>query len=203
MRTRPPLPRFPALPRLPALATLSALTLLLAPTLLLTGCGGSSPDGPKATLQADLSRTDAQLSWRWTLRNDDTVPIVILDGPVDGTTDLPQVWIVPGEDGTVEVAYRFLAPPDGVDVARPVLQAGHTLAPGASTSGTAQVTLPLTVRHPYASAFTPPLTLPTGDADVQFCIGVVRADDVKPQPGGSYAHVESAAKKQRLICADG
>lgn len=169
--------------------------------VLLAGCGGSSPDDPAVTLQVTPTKTNSQLSWQWTLRNDDSAPIVILDGAVDGTTGLPQVWITPGEDGTVEVAYRWLAPPDGVDVARPVLQAGHTVAPGASVSGTALVKLPLEIRHPYASAFDPPLSLPGGPgADVQFCIGVVSAGDISPQAGGSYAHVSSAVKKQRMVC---
>src|SRR5690349_8312163 len=104
-------------------------TAVVALALLLAGCGtgDDAPDGPKATLKAELTRTATQLSWQWTLRNDDTVPIVVLDGPVTGTTSQPQVWITPGEDGTVEVAYRFLAPPEGVTVARPILQAGHTI----------------------------------------------------------------------------
>lgn len=181
--------------------TLSALSVFSILCALLAGCGGSAADDPKVTLRVTPAKTDQQLSWQWTLRNDDTAPVVILDGAVDGTSGLPQVWITPGEDGTVEVAYRWLAPPDGVDVARPVLQAGHTIAPGASASGTAQVSLPLHIRHPYASAFDPPLALPGGPGtDVQFCIGVVRAADVAPQAGGSYAHVGSAVQKQRLVC---
>ena len=180
--------------------TVAALAALSA----MAGCDTSTgePSTPKATLQATLTRTDTQLTWQWTLRNDDNSPIVILDGPVAGTTDVPQLWITPGDDDTTEVAYRFLAPPDGVDVTQPVLQAGNTIAGGASTSGTAQVTLPLAVRHPYAGAFDPPLSLPGGQPDTRFCIGVVSSIDVSPQPGGAYAHLTSAVAKQRTICTD-
>jgi len=183
-----------------ALAALSSLTLLLP------GCGGGGddqpqqPQEPRVTLQATLTRTDTLLSWNWTLRNDDTEPIVILDGPITGGNQ-PQVWVTPGDDGTVEAAYRFLAPPEGVAVAQPILQAGHTVAAGASATGTAQVRLPLTVRHPYAGSFDPPLALPAGTPDITFCVGAVRAKDVAPQPGGPYAHLESAAKQQRVTCA--
>jgi hypothetical protein len=182
--------------RIRALAALSSLTLLL------TGCGGDDqPQQPRVTLQATLTRTDTLLSWSWTLRNDDTEAIVILDGPITGGNQ-PQVWVTPRDDGTIEAAYRFLAPPEGVAVARPILQAGHTVAAGASATGTALVRLPLTVRHPYAGAFDPPLALPGGTPDIAFCVGAVRAKDVAPQPGGSYAHLESAAAKQRVTCAD-
>jgi hypothetical protein len=176
-------------------ATLAALTL--------AGCGADEPSTPKATLQATLTRTTTQLTWQWTLRNDESSPIVILDGPVTGTTDLPQLWITPGDDDTIEVAYRFLAPPDDVDVAQPVLQTGQTIASGASVSGTAQVNLPLAVRHPYANAFDPPLALPGGEPDIRFCIGVVSSTDVTPQPGGAYAHLASAVAKQRILCTGG
>lgn len=146
-----------------ALAALSSLTLLL------TGCGGDDqprqPEEPRVTLQATLTRTDTLLSWAWTLRNDDTEPIVILDGPITGGNQ-PQVWVTPGGGGTIEAAYRFLAPPEGVAVAQPVLQAGHTVAAGASATGIAQVRLPLTVRHPYAGSFDPPLALPGGTPDI-------------------------------------
>ncbi len=181
--------------------TVAALSALAA---ALAGCGTSTdePSTPKAALQATLTRTSTQLTWQWTLRNDESSPIVILDGPVTGTTDLPQLWITPGHDDTTEVAYRFLAPPDGVDVAQPVLQTGHTIAGGASASGTAQVTLPLAVRHPYASAFDPPLSLPDGEPNTRFCIGVVSSTDVTPQPGGAYAHLTSAVAKQRILCTD-
>ena len=181
-----------------ALAALSSLTLLL------TGCGGGSDDQPRqpqTTLRATLTRTDTLLSWTWTLRNDDTEPIVILDGPITGGNQ-PQVWVTPRDDGTIEAAYRFLAPAEGVAVAQPILQAGHTVAAGATATGTAQVRLPLTVRHPYAGSFDPPLTLPSGTPEIKFCIGAVRAKDVTPQPGGAYAHLESAAAKQRVTCAD-
>lgn len=182
-----------------AKATLAASAVL---ALLLAGCGGGGSTGPKATLKAALTRTASVLSWQWTLRNDDKVPVVVLDGPVDGTTAQPQAWITPGDDDSVEVAYRFLAPPDGVDVTRPVLQAGQTVAPGASASGTTRVALPLAVRHPYAGDFSPPLSLPPGTPEVRFCVGVVNANDVRPQPGGSYAHVASAVAGQRLVCTD-
>lgn len=176
--------------------------------VVLAGCGNSDseprePREPKATLQATLTRTDTHLSWQWSLRNDDSTPVVVLDGPVAGTADQPQVWITPGDNDTVEVAYRFLAPPDGVDVTQPIRQTGRTVAPGASISGTAQVTRPLAVRHPYAGTFDPPLTLPGGSPEVRFCIGVISATDVTPQPGGAFAHLSSAVAKQRMTCTDG
>ncbi|GAB2617929.1 hypothetical protein Aab01nite_31480 [Paractinoplanes abujensis] len=184
------------MPRRTIAAAVAALALIPA------GCGGNDePTTPKAGLQATLTRTDTQLSWQWTLTNDDSTPIVILDGPVTGTTDLPQLWITPGDGDTVQVAYRFLAPPEGVDVAQPILQTGHTIAAGATASGTAQVTLPLDVRHPYAGTFDPPLSLPDGDPSIRFCVGVVSSADVTPQPGGAYAHLESAVAKQRLLCS--
>jgi hypothetical protein len=76
------------------------------------------------------------------------------------------------------------------------------VAAGASATGTAQVRLPLTVRHPYAGSFDPPLALPGGTPDIAFCVGAVRAKDVAPQPGGAFAHLESAVAKQRVTCAD-
>ena len=178
---------------------LSALTVVLA--LLAAGCSDADeqPAGPKATLQATKTTIAELLSWQWTLRNDDDQPIVVLDGPITGGSQ-PQVWVTAGKDDTVQVAYRFLAPPDGVSVAQPILQIGHTVAAGASIGGTAQVRLPLAVRHPYAGSFDPPLRLPGNTEPVEFCVGVVRAADVAPQPGGAYAHLESAVAKQRLIC---
>src|SRR4051812_43971919 len=116
---------------------------VLSVLLLLAGCSAASPP---ATLKATLTRTTDLLTWQWTLHNDESEPIVILDGPLSDTT-APQVWVTPGDHDTVEVAYRFLAPPEGVDVARPILQTGHTVAAGQSATGTAQVRLPLAVRH--------------------------------------------------------
>jgi hypothetical protein len=139
------------------------------------------------------------LTWQWTLRNDGAEPIVVLDGPIGGAPD-PQLWVTPGDDDTVEVAYRFLAPPDGVTVAQPISQTGHTIAPGASAQGTARIRLPLAVRHPYAASFDPPLTLPGGSPDIRFCVGVVRATDARPHPGGAYAHLKSAVDKQHITC---
>ena len=87
---------------------------------------GRSTDGSRRTYRSmsarptggrTLTRTATQLTWQWTLRNDENSPIVILDGPAVGTTGLPQLWITLGDDDATDVAYRFLAPPDGVDVA--------------------------------------------------------------------------------------
>ena len=59
-----------------------AAVAALAFALILAGCSGNDePTTPKASLQATLTRTDTQLSWQWTLTNDDSNPIVILDGP--------------------------------------------------------------------------------------------------------------------------
>jgi hypothetical protein len=53
-----------------------------------------------------------------------------------------------------------------------------------------------------ASAFDPPLSLPRGEPDTRFCIGVIGSTDVAPQPGGAYAHLTSAVAKQRILCTD-
>jgi hypothetical protein len=185
--------------------------LLLATTLGLTACSDDTPAGPdlKTTLDAKLTRTPTRLTWTYTLRNDESSPIVVVNGPLADQPDAgPQVWITGRDDDTVEVAYRLLAPPEGVSVARPIDQAGTVVAPGATITGKAEVALPLEVRHPYAGAFDPPMKLPDDPQNLIFCVGVALASEVPPQPqpsstaGAVYAHTSSAAAHQHLACTD-
>ena len=182
-------------------AGLAILTLLAV-----AGCADDeslAPAGPelKATLDARLTRAPATLTWDYTLRNDETEPIAVFHGPLAGAAGAgPMAWITPRDDETVEVALRLFAPPEGVDLARDVEQSGTVLAPGKSVTGTVAAPIPLELRHPYQSAFDPPLELPDDPATVVFCVGIARVADVgATQP---YHHNEGTVAHEHLVCAD-
>ena len=174
--------------------------------LSVAGCSGDEsfePGGPelKATLDARVTPAPTTLTWDYTLRNDETEPIAVFNGPLgDAAGAGPMAWITPRDDETAEVALRLLAPPEGVDLARDVEQSGTVLSPGQSLTGTVAAPIPLEVRHPYQSAFDPPLELPDSVAKVVFCLGIARVADVGTTM--PYHHNEGTVAHEHLICAD-
>jgi hypothetical protein len=185
----------------PATAALSVLLVLSAAAC--TADESLAPGGPglKVALDARLTPAATTLTWDYTLRNDESEPIAVFDGPPAEAGDGPSMaWIVPRDDETAEVALRLFAPPEGVDVARDVRQSGTVLAPGQSRTGTVTAPVPLELRHPYQSAFDPPLELPEHPQDVIFCLGTARVSDVGAGP--VYHHNEGTVAHEHLACAD-
>ena len=187
---------------------------LVAAVVPLTACSGNppmTPEGPdlKATLKATPARSDKLLSWTYTLRNDEKAPIAVFNGTWGDNKpdDLPVVWVVGRSGGTVEVSERLFAPPENVGLARDYTQYGTILAPGAQLTGTADVSLPLRLSHPYDEAFDPPLSFPNDPDEVIFCLGIARAADVGPEPpvtAGApplYRHSQSTVDREHLVCA--
>ncbi|GAA0796286.1 hypothetical protein [Spirilliplanes yamanashiensis] len=167
--------------------------------LLTTAVACSGDDGPPlpdrtgptvaATLTATLTRTPDALTWSWSLRNDEPAEIAVFsgdsadeDGAGGGSSNSPTAWVVPRDDTTVEVSKRLLAQPPDVGLARPSTQYGTVLPAGTTLAGTATVSLPLRLAHPYRTSFDPPLRLPEDPESVVFCIGVARAEGFPPRP---------------------
>jgi hypothetical protein len=162
----------------------------LCAALLLSGATACTEPGPPladrpgppvaVTLTAAVTRTPTSLTWTYTLRNDEPVVVAVLSGSAESSHS-PGAWVVPrDDDDTVEVSQRLFAQPPNVGLARPYTQLGTVLPAGATLAGSATVSLPLAVAHPYGSAFEPPLTLPKHAATVVFCIGVSR--NMPPAP---------------------
>ncbi|GAA0796309.1 hypothetical protein [Spirilliplanes yamanashiensis] len=201
----------------------------LAALLLVAAGACAAPAGPlpaaggpvrSVFLTATLTRTPTALSWDYVLRNDEPTELAVFNGdPADDNplaeSPSPQAWVVPRDGTTVEVAQRlFAAPPTG-GPHRSYLQYGTVLPPGATLSGRVTVPYPLTLTHPYGTAFDPPLRLPDVRERVVFCIGVARPADVpaaaRPSGGPAdpsavpgartqvYAH--GADVPQHLVCA--
>ena len=199
----------------------------------LAGCSGddTTPEPttprPDATFSSEFTRTGSGLRWTYRLRANEPAALLAFNGPDADDPDAdhpdadPAVWVTPRDDDTVEVAQRLLAPPDGVDVARPMMVHGTVIAPGQEITGTVEVPLPLAVRHPYQGAFDPPLRLPDGAEEVVFCVGVARESEFVPQPtdqpsatpsatpgatagptpGPIYAHLSGSLLRQHLFCS--
>jgi hypothetical protein len=174
---------------------------------------------PAVSFEARFTRTPTELSWAYRLRNDESVPLYVFNGPVtDYPTGPPAVWITPRDDRTVEVGQRLLGPPEGVEQARPILVHGTTVAPGAEITQTVRASLPLATKHPYQDVGEPPL--PDDIERVVFCVGVARQGDILPQPtdpptgspsaagagptpaaGPVFANLTGAEARQHLFCS--
>jgi hypothetical protein len=198
------------------------------------GCTADEPPRPDtpppaAAFTSEFARTSATLRWSYRLRNTSAAALLAFNGPnPDQPADGPAVWIVPGDDGTVQVAQRLLGPPPGVDVGRPVLVHGTVIPPGEEITGAAEVRLPLAVRHPYQGAFDPAVRLPDDAGQVVFCLGVARQSEFVPMPtdqppqptdqptatqasapaatpaappGPLYAHLAGSERRQHLFCS--
>jgi hypothetical protein len=121
----------------------------------------------------------------YTLVNKSTETVVAFTGiPSKDTGRAPvasqnAAYVYARSDGTVEIGRRLFAPPKGVAPAVDFLVVGETLAPGATTSGTLRLALPLSARVPYDSK----ASLPSRAGKAVFCVGVARQAAVPVAPG--------------------
>jgi hypothetical protein len=205
-----------------------ALAAALAAAALAGSVGGCTreepppePETPRpsAAFSSEFTRTQDGLRWSYRLRNREGAALIAFNGPdADYPDEGPAIWVTRRDDRTVEVAQRLLAPPEDAGPARPILVHGSIVPPGVEISGTAEVALPLAVRHPYRDAFEPALRLPSDAEEVVFCLGVARerefvpmptdpadrspaAEPSAPPPGPRYAHLAGSLLRQHLFCA--
>lgn len=120
--------------------------------------------------------------------------------------DANAAYVTGRDDGTVEIAKRVFAPPEGVGLAVDFVVRGTVLAPRRSLIEIVHVPLPLRPRHPYdANA-----SLPDPVERAVFCVGVAKQSAVPPLPTASgdtdgrpsYPHRESIADVQRVVCGE-
>jgi len=218
------------------LATGSAADRLVAAGLVVAGlaalvaCGGDpAPDagppggGADARLTATITAAPGALLIEYTLTNRDSQEIIAFTGlpardtHLDPAPDPDTVYITPRDrDGTVELAKRVFAPPDGVGVAVDYVVRGTRVAPGGQVTERLQVPWPLTGRRPYQR-----VRLPDPVRRLVFCVGAARSADLPPapsagspsgsppapagsagtDPGLIHPQRASVARVQRVICA--
>jgi hypothetical protein len=178
-------------------------------------CDGSDEPAPPRLdvgLTVTVSRESSALRIDYTLVNRTSDPIVAFNGvPRRDTHENPEpdpnaVYVTARDDGTVEIAKRVFAPPEGVGLAVDFVVRGSVVAPQQSLGEVVRVPLPLTARHPYDTS----ASLPADARRAVFCVGVAKQSAVAPNPTASgdtdprpvYAHRASVAKGQHLACGE-
>ncbi|HEU4424569.1 MAG TPA: hypothetical protein VFR67_18745 [Pilimelia sp.] len=193
------------------------LAALGAVAALLSGAACDNADEPKSPpldvgLTVAVTRESGDLRIEYTLVNRTGVEVVAFTGiPARDTHENPvpdpnAAYVTARDDGTVEIAKRVFAPPEGVGLAVDFVVRGTVLAPQASVGEVVRIPLPLTARHPYDTA----ARLPESAKRAVFCVGVAKRDAVAPVPAASgdtdprpiYAHRASVANNQHLACGE-
>jgi hypothetical protein len=198
-------------PRRRLAAALGAVAALLS----VAACDkAEEPEAPPfdVGLTVAVTREAGALRIDYTLVNRAGETVVAFTGIPAGDThenpvpDPDAVYVTGRGDGTVEIAKRVFAPPEGAGLAVDFVVRGSALAPQQSVSEVVRVPLPLTARHPYDTA----ARLPEPAKRAVFCVGVAKQAEVAPVPPASgdtdprpiYAHRASVATNQYLACGE-
>jgi hypothetical protein len=175
---------------------------------------GSEPEGLALDvgLTTTVTRESGALRIDYTLVNRTGEAVVAFTGvPRRDTheppvTDPNAVYVTARDDGTVEIAKRVFAPPEGVALAVDFVVRAQVVAPQQSIGEVVRVPLPLTARHPYDTS----ARIRADARRAVFCVGVAAQKSVAPNPAASpdadprpvYAHRASVAKEQHLACGE-
>jgi hypothetical protein len=179
-------------------------------------CDRTSAEPPAPSLDVGLTvdarRDPDALRIGYTLVNRTSKPLVVFSGvPARDTHEKPAVdsdavYVTARDDGTVEIAKRVFAPPEGVGLAVDFVVRGAVVAPGQSAAEAVRIPLPLAARHPYDKQ----VRLPTSAKRAVFCLGVAEQSAVPALPVASgdadgrsvYPHRASVARVQQVVCGD-
>ncbi|MBE1486329.1 hypothetical protein [Plantactinospora soyae] len=154
---------------------------------------------PTVTFDAEVTPRSGALAIRYTLRNQGAEPIVAYVGVEgDAASHASDVYVTARKDGTVELAKRTFAIPDGVNADSIGTIEGKLVAPGEEVTEEFTVSLPLKGRRPYVGA----VKLPDPVREVVFCLGaVLQSEAAQPKPATQGRGKYPLNGPQHLFCS--